>query len=89
MAVIKYKDPATGEVKKVGAPVADAYSKTETDSKINAAKKEANNHANNKSNPHGVTCAQIGAAPAYSYGTTDLTAGVSALETGKLHFVYE
>lgn len=28
-------------------------------------------------------------APAYSYGTTDLTAGSSALETGKLYFVYE
>jgi hypothetical protein len=28
-------------------------------------------------------------APAYSYGTSDLTAGSSALETGKLHFVYE
>ena len=28
-------------------------------------------------------------APAYSYGTEDLTAGVSKLETGKLHFVYE
>ena len=25
----------------------------------------------------------------YTYGTTDLTAGTSALETGKLHFVYE
>lgn len=31
----------------------------------------------------------LGAAPAYSYGTTDLTAGTSALDTGKLHFVYE
>ena len=31
----------------------------------------------------------LGAAPAYSYGTTDLTAGSSALETGKLYFVYE
>lgn len=31
----------------------------------------------------------IGAAPAYTYGTTDLTAGSSALETGKLYFVYE
>lgn len=30
-----------------------------------------------------------GKAPAYTYGTTDLTAGTSALETGKLHFVYE
>ena len=28
-------------------------------------------------------------APAYSYGTTDLTAGTSPLETGKLYFVYE
>ena len=28
-------------------------------------------------------------APAYSYGTTDLTAGTSTLATGKLHFVYE
>lgn len=28
-------------------------------------------------------------APAYTYGTTDLTAGTSELETGKLYFVYE
>ena len=28
-------------------------------------------------------------APAYTYGTTDLEAGVSTLETGKLHFIYE
>ena len=28
-------------------------------------------------------------APAYSYSTTDLTAGTSALATGKLYFVYE
>ena len=28
-------------------------------------------------------------APAYAYGTTDLTAGTSSLETGKLYFVYE
>lgn len=28
-------------------------------------------------------------APAYTYGTTDLTAGSSELETGKLYFVYE
>ena len=28
-------------------------------------------------------------APMYTYGTTDLEAGVTALETGKLHFVYE
>ena len=30
-----------------------------------------------------------GKAPAYTYGTTDLEAGVSTLETGKLHFIYE
>jgi hypothetical protein len=28
-------------------------------------------------------------APAYTYGTTDLTAGSSSLTTGQLHFVYE
>lgn len=31
----------------------------------------------------------IGAAPMYSYGAEDLTAGTSPLETGKLHIVYE
>lgn len=30
-----------------------------------------------------------GATQTYSYGTTDLTAGTSDLETGKLYFVYE
>ena len=35
------------------------------------------------------TPADIGAAPAYSYGTSDLTAGTSQLTTGKLYFVYE
>jgi hypothetical protein len=28
-------------------------------------------------------------APLYTYGSTDLQAGVTPLETGKLHFVYE
>lgn len=28
-------------------------------------------------------------APAYTYGTEDLEAGTTPLETGKLHFVYE
>ena len=31
----------------------------------------------------------LGAAPAYTYGTDDLTAGESALTTGQLYFVYE
>ena len=38
---------------------------------------------------HTHTPASIGAAPAYTYGTTDLTAGSSTLTTGKLYFVYE
>ena len=60
----------------------DSYNKFEVDAKLA-------NHANNKNNPHGVTPSQIGAAPAYTYGKTELTEGVSALETGKLYFVYE
>lgn len=28
-------------------------------------------------------------APMYSYSTTDMTAGSSSLETGKMHLVYE
>lgn len=31
----------------------------------------------------------LGAAPAYDYSQTDLTAGVSKLETGKMYLVYE
>ena len=31
MSVMKSKDPTTGEVKKVGAPKVDTYTKTETD----------------------------------------------------------
>lgn len=56
-------------------------------SKANSS--DLTSHTGNKSNPHGVTCAQIGAAPQYTYGTTDLTAGTSALTTGTLYFVYE
>lgn len=99
------------------------------------AQTNLNAHISNKSNPHGVTAAQIGAAPeqhdhsassitsgtlnidrlpiapvskggtgattaegalenlgaapAYTYGTDDLTAGSSSLDTGTLYFVYE
>lgn len=35
------------------------------------------------------TYSEVGAAPAYTYGTTDLTAGSSSLTTGTLYFVYE
>ncbi len=34
MAVLKYKDPETGKVKVVGAPVVDAYRKEEVDQKL-------------------------------------------------------
>ena len=36
-----------------------------------------------------ITPSAIGAAPEYTYGTEDLTAGESTLTTGKLYFVYE
>lgn len=36
-----------------------------------------------------LTTGLAGKAPAYTYSTDDLTAGTSALETGKLYFVYE
>ena len=40
-------------------------------------------------NPHETTAQDVGAAPQYDYGTVDLTAGASSLQTGKLYFVYE
>ena len=36
MSVLKYKDPKTGAVKKVGAPKYDVYSKTESDTLFSA-----------------------------------------------------
>ena len=47
----------------------------------------ASQHASTGTDP--ITPADIGAAPAYSYGIEDLTAGTSPLETGRLYFVYE
>lgn len=52
-----------------------------------AATTHASQHGSGGSDP--ITPASIGAAPAYTYGTADLTAGTSPLETGKLYFVYE
>lgn len=47
-------------------------------------------HHNSDKTAHGNLKAEVQSkAPMYSYGTTDLTAGVSALATGKLYFVYE
>ena len=50
MAVLKYKDPITGEIKKVGSSSIGEVVITE--------------HVNNNNNPHMVTIEQIGAAPA-------------------------
>lgn len=48
MAVLKYKDPVTGETKKVGIPSDDI----------------AKEHVGRTDNPHNVTAEQIGAAEA-------------------------
>ena len=83
MSVLKYKDPVTGEVKKVGSPSVATYTKAEVDTKLNT-------HTGNKNNPHGVTREQIGAAPAYTYGTEDIEEGsASPYENGHIHFIYE
>lgn len=52
-----------------------------------AAGTHASQHAATGSDP--ITPSAIGAAPAYTYGTDDMVAGESTLETGKLYFVYE
>lgn len=60
---------------------ADAESYTETDPTVPAWAKAASKPT--------YTASEVGAAPAYTYGTTDLTAGSSSLTTGTLYFVYE
>lgn len=61
MSVMKYKDPSTGEVKKVFAPTFDAYTKTETDTLLNskAPATHASQHTIGGSDP--ITPADIGA----------------------------
>lgn len=44
MSVLKYKDPVTGEIKKVGAPSIDTYSKSETDALIAEHSNDADIH---------------------------------------------
>lgn len=87
---------AAADAKAVGdqfAAAADAFAYIQENYTLNSVfvplAEQASAHRDDTSNPHSVTAAQVGAAPAYSYGTDDLTAGTSALETGKLHFVYE
>lgn len=59
---------------------------TMTGSLVLSGKPTANNEAANKKY---VDDEVAKCAPMYGYGTADLNAGVSALETGKLYFVYE
>lgn len=61
MSVMKYKDPSTGEVKKVFAPTFDAYTKTETDTLLNskAPATHASQHKIGGSDP--ITPESIGA----------------------------
>ena len=65
----------------------DAY-KTTIEGSVSTVSTNLTNHVNNKSNPHGVTISQIGAAPAILYQTNDPGAG-SSLATGTLLCVYE
>ena len=58
MAVLKYKDPATGETKKLGIPSDDI----------------AKEHVGRTDNPHNVTAEQIGAATKSIVVNTDLLA---------------
>lgn len=48
----------------------------------------AEHNADLEAHPH-IRSQIASRAPMYTYGTTDLEAGVTELETGKLHFVYE
>ena len=65
-----------------------------TDEQIEALKGEAGKSAYEYAKDGGYTGTEEEfsakmATPAYTYGTEDLEAGTTALETGRLHFVYE
>ena len=89
----KYVDDADAVVKEV-ADSAKAIAEvalpktggTMTGSLVLSGKPTADNGAANKKY---VDDEVAKCAPMYGYGTADLNAGVSALETGKLYFVYE
>ena len=61
-------------------------------SNVNGAVSQAT-HASSADNANSVPWSGVSNKPTipsmWSYGTADLTAGSSSLETGKLHFVYE
>ena len=101
MSVLKYKDPETGEIKKVGAP-----KQTITPASIGAAAlgedgkvlpEQLPDMSDTSLDPTGEVAeaggipAYVGkvAAPAFLYGTEDLEEGVSPLADGVLYFYSE
>lgn len=50
---------------------------------------QVQNHEADEAAHGGIKAIAAGKAPAYTWGTEELQAGVSPLETGRLHFVYE
>lgn len=56
---------------------------------IDALQVELDSHTHSISDVTNLQSSLDAKAPAYTYGTTDLTAGSSSLATGKLYIVYE
>lgn len=70
------------------------YTESEIDSKVSTLNsaisgKAASSHTHTIANITGLQSSLDTKAPAYTYSTTDLTAGTSSLATGKLYIVYE
>lgn len=65
------------------------YNRTEMDVALEGKSSKDHNHNDKYYTETEVDNLLSEKAPAYTYGTDDLTAGTSALETGKLYFVYE
>lgn len=80
MSVLKYKDPVTGEVKTVGAP---------SSALVEAHNIDPESHSDIRESVRNAKAIAESKAPMYSYGTADLTPGVSPLASGTLYFVYE
>ena len=77
------------------ASAAATAQSTANEAKANAATAQSTaneaktNAATAQSAANAAQAAANSKAPMYTYGTDDLQAGVTALESGKLHFVYE
>ena len=68
----------------------EGYATIKDVEEVEAVATEAQTAANEaKTNANEAKTTAEDKAPMYDYGTEDLTAGSSALESGKLYFVYE